>query len=217
MSGTVHPLFPHAEQSAAQGPESERPLRTRDAKSDSDAALIARVARGDSDAHRALFERYHARVTSFVRRRLHDAGLCEEVVSDVFFEIWRSAAAYRGESEVPSWIFGIAHFKALSARRFHAQRKRSAVVPTADEVLERVPDGAVDADFEAREEVRRVLQAMQGLPEGHRDVLKLAFLEGRSYQEISDALGISEGNVKTRINRARTRLRAVMGRERGDA
>ena len=216
MSGTVHPLFPRAEQGAAQRPE-ERPLRTRDAAPESDAALIARVARGDSAAHRALFERYHARVTSFVRRRLHDAGLCEEVVSDVFFEIWRGASSYRGESEVPSWIFGIAHFKALSARRFHAQRKRAAVVPTADDVLERMPDAAQDEDFEAREEVRRLLQAMQGLPEGQRDVLKLAFLEGRSYQEISDALGISEGNVKTRINRARTRLRAVMGRERGDA
>jgi RNA polymerase sigma-70 factor (ECF subfamily) len=80
-----------------------------------------------------------------------------------------------------------------------------------------VPDDGAEDSFEAREDVRRLLHAMQGLPQGQRDVLSLAFLEGRSYQEISDALGISEGNVKTRINRARTRLRAVMGRERGDA
>jgi RNA polymerase sigma-70 factor (ECF subfamily) len=216
MSGTVHPLIPRAAGRTAR-PEPERPPRPRDAALESDAALLARVSNGDSAAHRVLFERYHARVTSFVRRRLQDAGLCEEVVSDVFFEIWRCASSYRGESEVPSWIFGIAHFKALTARRFHAQRKRAAVVPTAAEVLERVPDVGAESSFEAREDVRRLLQAMRGLPEGQRDVLSLAFLEGRSYQEISDALGISEGNVKTRINRARTRLRAVMGRERGDA
>jgi RNA polymerase sigma-70 factor (ECF subfamily) len=214
MSGTVHPLFPRGPREAARPADPSE--RARSLAAESDEALLARVATGDGAAHRALFERYHARVASFVRRRVRDAGLCEEVVSDVFFEVWRGASAYRGESAVPAWLFGIAHFKSLSARRFHAQRKRASVVPTADELLERAPDvGAVS--FEARDEVRRLLRALETLPRGQRDVLTLAFLEGRSYQEISDALGISEGNVKTRINRARTRLRAVMGRERGDA
>jgi RNA polymerase sigma-70 factor (ECF subfamily) len=181
-----------------------------------DAALLARVAEGDTAAHRILFDRYHARVAAFVRRRVQDPGLCEEVVSDVFFEIWRGASAYRGESAVPSWIFGIAHFRALGARRFQSQRKRAAVVPTSDEVIARVADDGSDRDFEARDEVRRLLRALRVLPQGQQDVLTLAFLEGRSYQEISTALGISEGNVKTRVNRARARLRALMDRE-GDA
>jgi RNA polymerase sigma-70 factor (ECF subfamily) len=216
MSGSVHPLRPRAARSAAR-PEPERPARARDTGAESDEALVGRIAHGDRAAHRVLYDRYVSRVGAFVRRRLNDAGLCEEVVSDVFFEIWRGASAYRGESAVPSWIFGIAHFKALTARRFHAQRKRSAVVPTDDETLARVPDGGGPEALEAREEVRRLLQALSGLPDGQRDVLSLAFLEGRSYQEISQTLGISEGNVKTRINRARSRLRALLGRERGDA
>jgi DNA-directed RNA polymerase specialized sigma24 family protein len=138
-------------------------------------------------AHRALFERYHARVAAFVRRRLHDAGLCEEVVSDVFFEIWRGASAYRGESEVPSWIFGIAHFKALTARRFHAQRKRAPWCRPRRGVSEAGRRGG--GPSRARDEVRRLLHA-EGLPEATRRA-EPRLPRGRSYQG-SDALGISE-------------------------
>jgi RNA polymerase sigma-70 factor (ECF subfamily) len=207
VSGTVHPLFP-------EGPRAQEAAR---APAPDDAALIARVARGDTAAHRVLFDRYHARVASFVRRRVQDPALCEEIVSDVFFEIWRGAGAYRGESSVPSWIFGIAHFKALGARRFHSQRKRAWVVPTSDDEMARMPDDRAGADYESRDEVRRLMRALTVLPEGQQQVLTLAFLEGRSYQEISATLGITEGNVKTRINRARARLRALLDRERGDA
>jgi RNA polymerase sigma-70 factor (ECF subfamily) len=207
VTGTVHPLFPRGARTGAAS--------ARGAHAD-DAALLARVAHGDPAAHRALFERYHARVASFLRRRLRDPGLCEEVASDVFFEIWRSAGAYRGESSVPSWIFGIAHFKALSARRHQAQLKRSSVVPTHDDVIERAADESGEASFEARDEMRKLLGALDALPQGQREVVALAFLEGVSYQEISDRLGITEGNVKTRVNRARARLRALLGRERGD-
>ena len=211
MSGNVHPLFPEGAPRAARLPASTARA------AESDEALLARVARGDNAAHRLIFDRYHARVTAFLRRRVADAGLREEVVSDVFFEVWRSASAWRGESSVASWIFGIAHFKALSARRGLSQGKRAAVVPVADEWIERAPDGERSEDsLAARDEVRSLLRALQALPAGQRDVLKLAFLEDRSYQEVASALGISEANVKTRVNRARARLRALMARRRGD-
>jgi RNA polymerase sigma-70 factor, ECF subfamily len=208
MSGNVHPLFPDGAPRAVRAPAR--------VSSESDEALLARVARGDSVAHRLLFDRYHARVTAFLRRRLADAGLCEEVVSDVFFEVWRSASAWRGESAVASWIFGIAPFKALSARRGLSQGKRAAVVPVADEWIERAPDDRLEDSLAARDEVRSLLLALQALPAGQRDVVKLAFLEDRSYQEVASTLGISEANVKTRVNRARARLRALMARRRDD-
>ena len=207
----VHPLFPDGAPRAARA--AAPPAR---ANAESDEALLARVTRGDSAGHRLLFDRYQARVTAFLRRRLTDAGLCEEVVSDVFLEVWRSASAWRGESSVASWIFGIAHFKALSARRGLSQGKRAAVVPMADEWIERAPDDRLEDSLAARDEVRSLLRALQALPAGQRDVLKLAFLEDRSYQEVATALGISEANVKTRVNRARARLRALMARRRGD-
>ena len=161
MSGSVHPLFPDGSPRAARAA-----APSARANPESDEVLLARVARGDSAGHRLLFDRYQARVTGFLRRRLADAGLCDEVVSDVFFEVWRSASAWRGESSVASWIFGIAHFKALSARRGLSQGKRAAVVPMADEWIERAADDGIEDSLVARDEVRSLLRALQALPAG---------------------------------------------------
>ena len=182
------------------------PARVSDPESDR--ALLARVVERDQAAHRELFERYYKRVLSFVRRRVGDEGLAEEVTTDVFFEVWRNAAAYRGESPVTTWIFGIANLKALSARRYFAQPRRSSVRIADEEALTRYPDPADQLDsLRARQELARLVRAIERLPEGHRDVLRLAFLEGCSYPEIAERLDISEANVKTRVNRARARLR----------
>jgi RNA polymerase sigma-70 factor (ECF subfamily) len=181
-----------------------------------DRELVERVARGDTSAHRKIFDLYYGRVLAFVRRRLGDDSLCEEVTSDVFFEIWRSAGTFRGESEVHSWIFGIAHFKTLSARRRQGQLKRAAVIPTDNDVMQNYAEAEdLDQTIESRDELRRLMRALQSLPEGQREVVRLAFIEGRSYQEIADELGTTEGNVKTRVNRARARLRTSLRRKPG--
>jgi RNA polymerase sigma-70 factor (ECF subfamily) len=176
----------------------------------SDREAIARIVDRDQVAHRLIFERYYRRILSFVRRRVNDEGLAEEIATDVFFEIWRNAASYRGESPVSTWIFGIANLKTLSARRFHAQPRRASVRVTEDETLSRFadPSNALE-NLEARQELSRLMRAIERLPEGQRDVLRLAFLEGRTYPEIAAELDISEANVKTRVNRARSRLRTL--------
>ena len=175
---------------------------------ESDRAVLARVVERDQAAHREIFERYYKRVLSFVRRRVGDEGLAEEVTTDVFFEVWRNAAAYRGESPVTTWIFGIANLKALSARRYFAQPRRASVRVTTDDALSRFADPADQHEsLSAREELARLARAIDRLPDGHRVVVRLAFLEGCSYPEIAERLEISEANVKTRVNRARTRLR----------
>ena len=180
----------------------------RDAGPQSDRAMLARVVERDQAAHRVLFERYYKRVLAFVRRRVGDDGLAEEITTDVFFEVWRNAAAYRGESPVTTWIFGIANLKALSARRYFAQPRRASVRVADDESLSRFPDPTDPRDaIRARQDLARLVRAIERLPEGHRDVLRLAFFEGCSYPEIAEQLDISEANVKTRVNRARVRLR----------
>ena len=179
-----------------------------------DHELVERAARGDTSAHRQIFDLYYGRVLAFVRRRLGDDSLCEEVASEVFFEIWRNADTFRGESEVHSWIFGIAHFKTLSARRHQGQLKRASVIPTDNDVMQNYAEAEdLNETLESRDEMRRLMRALQTLPEGQREVVRLAFIEGRSYQEIADELGITEGNVKTRVNRARARLRTSVRRE----
>ncbi|HYB12957.1 MAG TPA: RNA polymerase sigma factor [Myxococcota bacterium] len=180
-----------------------------------DAARIQRVARGDLEAFRALFARYYPRVYAFVRRRLRDPGQTEDIVAEVFFELWRSAGRYRGQARPSTFLCGIAHFKCLSAIRAERRHKRANVTSIDTGALVRVPDPSnAAAELESRDEVRHVRRALDQLPEGHRKVVELAFVDGLAYAEIADRLGVAEGTVKTRVARARAQLRRVLSRPR---
>ena len=175
------------------------------------ATLLARVAKGDREAFDSLYRRLYPRVYAFILRRLRDPSLAEETVVEVFFELWRNAGRFRGESRAATWIFGIAHFKCLAASRAARRSKRSAVLATESEILEAVPDSlnAEDA-LAARERVSQVKAVLGVLPEGQREVVELAFMEGLGYGEIAARLGVAEGTVKTRISRARSMLRRLL-------
>jgi RNA polymerase sigma-70 factor (ECF subfamily) len=174
----------------------------------SDHELLEGVRGRDSSALRALFERYHSRIYFFVQRRLRDAGLAEEVVADVFFEVWRSAHHFAGASKPSTWIFGIAHFKCASAHRDRQRHKRASVVPMHAEALQRVADERNAGDrLSARDELRVARRAIEALPPEQREVIELAVLEGMPYEEIAERLGVPEGTVKTRVARGRARLR----------
>jgi DNA-directed RNA polymerase specialized sigma24 family protein len=109
----------------------DTPVRHRDASGGNDAEILDRIRERDSAALRTLFQRYYSRVYWFVQRRLHDANLAEEVVADVFFEVWRSAHSIAGASHPTTWIFGIAHFKCVGAHRDRRRHKRASVISTA--------------------------------------------------------------------------------------
>src|SRR5262249_62422067 len=83
----------------------------------SDEALIARIAAGDRHAMQALFVRHQVKAYQFVRRLGADAALAEDLVSEVFLDIWRQAARYQGRSSVSTWLLAIARNKAVSALR----------------------------------------------------------------------------------------------------
>lgn len=176
------------------------------------ATLLARIAGGDRAAYEALHRRLYPRVYGFVLRRLRDPSLAEETVVDVFVEIWRNAGRFRGESRPATWVFGIAHFKCLAASRAARRSKRSAVVATEREILESMADSR-DAEeaLAARERVSQVKTALETLPSGQREVVELAFVEGLGYGEIALRLGVAEGTVKTRVSRARSMLRRLLG------
>ncbi len=177
-------------------------------KPDSDDALVARIRERDDAAFRLLFDRYYARIFSFSNRRLGDGALSEEVAADVFFEVWRSADAFRGASKVSTWLFGIATFKCLEADRNRRRHKRAAVIPTKDELLHQAADEFdTFGQIEARSELRWIRGKIDGLPEGQREVALLSLFEGRSNDEIATELGISCGTVKSRLSRARRELR----------
>ncbi len=173
-----------------------------------DLQLVVRIRERDDVAFRTLFDRYYPRIFAFVVRRLSDGALAEEVTSDVFFEVWRSADGFRGDSKVSTWLFGIATYKCLEADRNRRRRKRSSVIPTQDEILHAAPDEFDTAGaIEARSELRAVRGQIEELPDGQRAVAVLALFDGRSTEEIAQELGISTGTVKSRLSRARRELR----------
>jgi RNA polymerase sigma-70 factor (ECF subfamily) len=179
----------------------------------SDEVLLEAVREGDQDALSALFSRHYGRVYAFAMSRLGDSDRAEEVTADVFFEVWRNAERFRGESKVTTWMFGITHYKCLGALRHGRAKSRSEVVATKVEYLHAVPDGHdATLDSSSRDELRRTLDAIAALPEAYRRVIELAVIEGLSHAEIAERLGIDLSNVKTRVSRARARLRGQVAR-----
>lgn len=177
-----------------------------------DATWLGAVARNrDADAFRALFERYFAPVYVFIERRVGDGELARELASDVFFEVWQQASGYRGEAKVSTWLFGIARFKSLEAARGQRRYKRSRVLPGGDDLLSHVPEPrSATTQVGAREELQRVVEAMNRLPRDQREALELAVIEGLEPEEIASRQRISRDTVKTRVSRARRSLRRML-------
>lgn len=184
------------------------PRRSRREWDAEDHGLIREIAKGDTDAFRRLFQRYYARIYAFVLRRLGDSTSAEDTTVETFAELWRTAKRFRGDSRPSTWIYGIAHFKSLASRRASARKKRSKVISVDFETLSRAPaETDLQRTVEARQEVKRVRQAIQSLPQRYRQVIELAFFENLPYEEIARKLGMAEGTVKTQVSRARLRLR----------
>ncbi len=176
-----------------------------------DVVLLRAVARErDRVAHRRLFDRYYRAVFVFVERRLRDRESAREVVSDVFLEVWCSAAQFRGDAKVSSWIFGIARFKCLEVIRRSGRLKRAQVRNDEAGIIEGVADGLDPGTrFEARDDLERLAAIMAGLPPAQREALEWTVLDGLKTAEIAARQGVSTDTVKTRISRARKTLRRL--------
>lgn len=182
----------------------------------SDETLIERIQKRDPTGFRALFDRYHARLFSFVERRLSDRELSEEVVADAFFEVWRGAPGFRGASRVSTWLFGIATFKCREADRNRRRLKRASVIAMETTFLHGIPDDQALLDrLEARSDLRWLGERFQTLPPPQREVAELAGQE-QSTDEMAGRLGVSNGTVKSRLSRARRALRTPPPGARGE-
>ncbi len=160
-----------------------------------DRRLLERVARGDEDCLRTLYDRFAERILRYVYTLLHNRHLAEEIVQETMVAVWNGAGRFGGRSKVSTWIFGIARHRAMDLLRREIRGER---VP--DAVLT-IPDPA--PSVERRE---HVLSALSGLPDDQREVVFLTFYEGLSYKEIAATLEIPEGTVKSRMYHAKRKL-----------
>jgi RNA polymerase sigma-70 factor, ECF subfamily len=171
-----------------------------------DRRLLERIARRDRVAFETFFRAHGSSVHRFVRDLVRDDGLAEELTSDVMVEVWRSAAKYGGRSRARTWVFGIAHHKAIDALR----KRRATLVPL-DALLGAASDAESPEAAALRAEERRRLEgALASLSAEHRAVLELTYVEGFSQREIADIVDCPLATVKTRAFYAKQRLRDAL-------
>jgi RNA polymerase sigma-70 factor, ECF subfamily len=185
-----------------------RTLRGAEASTDktSDAALVARVAEGDRHALRLLFARHQPKVYRFVLRLVANEATAEDVVNDVFFDVWRQAASFEGRARVSTWLLAIARNKALNAMRGWADQQLD------DAVAEAIPDPASNAEerLEASQRGAVLRQCLTQLPAAHREIIDLVYYHERSVDEVATILGVPTATVKTRMFYARKRLAELL-------
>lgn len=171
-------------------------------ESSTDEKLIERIARGDQLAMQTLFARHRLRVYRFVLRMVRDETLAEDLLSDVFLDVWRQADRFEARCAVSTWVLAIARFKALSALR----RRRN--VELDDEMVATIADPADDPEvaLQHKNGAEMLRQCLIKLSPAHAEIIDLVYYHGKSVKEVAEIIGISDATVKTRMFYARKKL-----------
>lgn len=207
----MHPVDPHA----------ARPQAARMVEADPDAELVRMARAGDERAYQALVVKYQRRIARHVARYVRRASDVEDVVQESFIRAYRGLAAFRGDSTFYSWVYRIATNTALS----FLKRAAPPVVLHADMPDDERADGPFEPGVSDAQDPERVLlakqigetveRAMARLQPELAEALLLYEVEGKSYKDIAQMLGMPIGTVRTRIFRAREfiarRLEPVLG------
>lgn len=173
--------------------------------SPSDHELWQRLREGDGQALGELFERHAQSIYGYCFRMTGDPGAADELLSATFLEVWQKRTKMPVPDDVRAWLFGIA--TQLGRNRKRATRRYRAFL----ERLPRLTDPAFvqdAADVAAmREETRKLLSSLSRLPRREREAALLVWCQGLSVEEAASALAVEPGALRTRLHRARARLR----------
>jgi len=156
---------------------------------------------------RALFARHRLAVYRWLVRLLRDEALAEDLLSEVFLDVWRQAAAFEARASVSTWLLAIARHKALSARRGRSDAELDARIATT------IADPADDPEAALQKKNRSELlrNSLAGLSPEHGEVIDLVYYHGKSVKEVADIVGVGEATVKTRMFYARKKLAELAG------
>ena len=180
----------------------------------SDEALIGRIATGDKVAMQVLFARHHVRVYRFVLRLVRDQTKAEDLISEVFLDVWRQAGKFEARSAVSTWLLAIARYKALSALR---RRPDEELDDEAAEAIEDTSDNPEET-LAKKDKSAVIRKCLEGLSADHREIIDLVYYHEKSVEEVAEIVGIPENTVKTRMFYARKKLAELLkaaGIERG--
>lgn len=176
----------------------------------SDENLIGRIGSGDRLAMQVLYARHHVRVYRFMLRMVRNEATAEDLLSDVFLDVWRQAGKFEGRSAVSTWLLSIARFKALSVLRQRGEEELD------DEQAGAIEDQADDPEITLakKDKGEALRQCLTKLSAEHREVIDLVYYHEKSVDEVAAIVGVPEATVKTRMFYARKKLSELL-KERG--
>ena len=176
-----------------------------------DSALIERMRTGDEAAFSALYDRYSAMLFGMLTRILRDQQAAEEVLQDLFLQLWRNAGQFdAGRGSLPAWLMVIGRSRAIS--RLRGRRDREVLEEEEGDYANTFASGQNIEDETVRAELaRNVSAALEQLPVEQRQAVELAYFEGMTQSEIANKTGIPLGTVKTRVRTAMQTLRRILG------
>src|SRR6202522_638899 len=164
----------------------------------SDATLIARLVERDESALAALYDRYAGMLSSVLNRILRDTQAAEEILQDIFYQLWRTAAQFDpARGSLPGWLLVIARNRAISRLRRHNPA-------SGEELLENtvVLPTNLESTIAQQQLMAQVKRALGNLPKEQRAAIELAYFEGLTHSEIAARTGDPLGTVKTRLRSA---------------
>jgi RNA polymerase sigma-70 factor (ECF subfamily) len=171
----------------------------------SDHMLIRAISRGDRHAMALLYRRHHVRVYRFASRIIGDAAAAEDIVSEVFLEVWRRADRFEAKACVSTWLLAIARNKSLSVVR------RRSVELVDCEAIE-VGDSADDPEVAIlkRDRAKVLRSCLSRLSAAQREIIDLVYYHERSVAEVAEIIGAPANTVKTRMFYARQRMAVLL-------
>jgi RNA polymerase sigma-70 factor (ECF subfamily) len=172
----------------------------------SDQDLLARIAKGDRVAFQSLYARHNVRLFRFLLRRTGNKAAAEDLVHDVFLDVWKSAARFEGRSQVTTWLLAMAHNKSVDSLR---RRGAEPLDENAMNALEDF-DPTPEQQSASKSEGELIRQCMTRLTPEHREIIDLVYYQEQSVAEIAVILGIPESTVKTRMFYARKHLKTLL-------
>ena len=178
-----------------------------------DQELLQAISAGDSNALSEFYDRHSRLVYGALLRLLNDTDDAEDILQEVFVQVWRKASTYKPELGSPkNWLVRIAHNRALNLIRAHKSRGKNAQVSISDEengILSspELIDNSLLSQTVSAERMQMIAGAMRDLPEDQVMLIDMAFFQGYSHSEISEALKLPLGTVKTKIRNGLLALR----------
>ena len=168
----------------------------------SDEMLIQAIAQGNRHGMELLYARHNVRIYRFILRITDNATLAEDIVSDVFLDVWRFADGFKERSQVSTWLLAIARHKTMSALRRRSDEQLDDDSAAAIEDPTDDPEVSVDS----KDQSAVVRKCLSQLSVVQREVIDLVYYHEKSVEEVARIVGAPAGTVKTRMFYARRRM-----------